>query len=344
MLLKREGANRGAVTSFVIATPESSVDSISVTWALLDPVMTVVRPICAFVMAVVAGLGVNFLERANGEGQKGAASHAACCQGSGAGQVARRPEFSLSALASGMVSLWGDISTWFFAGVVAAGVITALVPSSFLEAHFGGGPGSMFLMLAAGIPLYICATASTPLAAALILKGASPGAALVLMLTGPATNITAISSLFPIIGRRAVVIYLMVIAGFAVLFGLGLDWLYGMMGTDLKSVALAQAQRLPEWIKWICALLLLSLSAFIYGGRLINRDGRKGDNGPEGEGTISGSSLPDAGASGRFVVKAPDNACTGRADGDAADPSGTGPGSSGTCMPPGCGSGGEKGG
>jgi uncharacterized membrane protein YraQ (UPF0718 family) len=310
VLLKKEGANRGAVTSFVIATPESSVDSISVTWALLDPVMTVVRPICAFVMAVVAGLGVNFLERTDDEAPKGGTSCAACCQGSGAGQRAKRPEFSLSALASGMVSLWGDISTWFFAGVVAAGVITALVPSSFLEAHFGGGPGSMFLMLAAGIPLYICATASTPLAAALILKGASPGAALVLMLTGPATNITAISSLFPIIGRRAVVIYLMVIAGFAVLFGLGVDWLYDLMGTDLKSVALAQAQRLPEWVKWICALLLLSLSAFIYAGRLINHRRAQGRRGADEE--HNGSSSP-------------------------------GSASSRTCMP-GSGSGGEKGG
>ncbi len=281
--MKKEGANRGAVTSFVIATPESSIDSISVTWALLDPIMTIVRPVCAFLMAVTAGLGVNFLHKDMHEASSEAAGASSCdqaCCKEDAGPSSLRVPVTPGLFMKTMVSVWGEISGWFFIGVAAAGLVTAMVPAGLLQEHFGGGPGSMLLMLLAGIPLYICATASTPLAAALILKGASPGAALVLMLTGPATNITAVSSLFPIIGKRAVAIYLAVIAGFAVAFGLGVDWLYGALDLDIRSVALSQGGRVPDSLKWGSALMLLLFSSAAYAGRVFKgRDSEKSGNG-----------------------------------------------------------------
>ena len=111
-------------------------------------------------------------------------------------------------------------------GLVLAGMIGALIPPEVMTRYLGGGLSSMLIMLALGIPLYICATASTPIAAALILKGVSPGAALVFLLAGPATNVTSLTVLFGILGKKATLIYLSTIAVIAVAFGLLLDAVY----------------------------------------------------------------------------------------------------------------------
>ena len=122
--------------------------------------------------------------------------------------------------------LWGDIAGWFFIGVLLAGIITAAIPEDIFSSHLGGGISAMLLMLAVGIPLYICATASTPIAAALILKGVSPGAALVFLLVGPATNLASLSVLVGFLGKRSTTLYLAVIASVSVLAGLVLDQVY----------------------------------------------------------------------------------------------------------------------
>ena len=100
--------------------------------------------------------------------------------------------------------LWEDIAKWFLFGLLLAGFITVLIPDDIFSKYLGSGLPAMLLMLAVGIPLYICATASTPIAAALILKGVSPGAALVFLLAGPATNIASLTVLTGVLGKRAV--------------------------------------------------------------------------------------------------------------------------------------------
>ena len=119
----------------------------------------------------------------------------------------------------------------------------------------------MLIMLAAGIPLYICATASTPIAAALILKGISPGAALVFLLAGPATNITSLTVLFGILGKRATAIYLLAIAVMAVICGLLLDEVYGILNISAHAVAGRAAEIIPHGVQVVGALALLALSA-----------------------------------------------------------------------------------
>ena len=118
----------------------------------------------------------------------------------------------------------------------------------------------MLIMLAAGIPLYICATASTPIAAALILKGVSPGAALVFLLAGPATNITSLTVLLGILGKRATVIYLLAIAVMSVVAGLLLDQVYGLLGISARAVAGQAAEVVPHWVQVMGALTVLALS------------------------------------------------------------------------------------
>lgn len=115
--------------------------------------------------------------------------------------------------------LLGDIGKWLLIGVLLAGIISALVPDDFFITYLNNEVLSLLIMLGVGIPLYICASASTPVAAALVLKGLSPGAALVFLLAGPATNAATITVISRYLGRSATIVYLFAIALCAVLFG-----------------------------------------------------------------------------------------------------------------------------
>ena len=133
----------------------------------------------------------------------------------------------------------------------------------------------MLVMLLVGIPLYVCATASTPIAAALILKGVSPGAALVFLLAGPATNVTSLSVLLGVLGKRATVIYLATIAALSVAFGLAVDQVYAAFSLTPQALVGQAAEIVPEWMKWGGALLLLALSIKPVGRSLAARWQRK---------------------------------------------------------------------
>jgi hypothetical protein len=152
------------------------------------------------------------------------------------------------------------MALWFFVGLILAGTITTLVPPEIITRYLGGGLPAMLIMLAVGIPLYICATASTPIAAALILTGVSPGAALVFLIAGPATNITSLTVLLGILGKRATAIYLTAIAVSAVVFGLILDQVYRMLDISARAVAGQAAEVIPHWAQIAGALILLGLS------------------------------------------------------------------------------------
>jgi uncharacterized protein len=135
-----------------------------------------------------------------------------------------------------------------------------LIPESVMARFLGGGFGSMLIMLVIGIPLYICASASTPIAAALILKGVSPGAALVFLLAGPATNVTSLSVLVRLLGRNGTIRYLLVLSVCAVVFGLGVDAVYSWFGISPKASIGEAAEIMPAWLKLGGAVLLLLLS------------------------------------------------------------------------------------
>jgi hypothetical protein len=156
--------------------------------------------------------------------------------------------------------LWSDLAGWFFAGILLAGIIIVLVPDVMISRYLGGGISSMLLMLLFGIPLYICATASTPIAAALILKGVSPGTALVFLLVGPATNITSLSVLVGLLGKRASIIYLAAIAVVSLLCGLFLDAVYLSLGISAVAVAGRAGDVIPGAVMLVGTLLLLLLS------------------------------------------------------------------------------------
>jgi uncharacterized protein len=267
--LKRQGANNGATAAFLISTPESGVDSIALTYALIDPVMTVARPAAAFATAAVAGIAENMLGQEKEE--KVVRPDLSCPVDNCCDGVDCLPEVHeghhtfIQKLKAGfryaLFELWEDIAPWFLLGLLLAGAITALIPSDLMTRYLGGGLPAMLIMLAVGIPLYICATASTPIAAALILKGVSPGAALVFLLAGPATNITSLTVLFGLLGKRATAIYLASIAVVSVACGLALDQVYDFLGISAQAVAGQAAEIIPFWAQIAGALALLAMSA-----------------------------------------------------------------------------------
>jgi uncharacterized protein len=286
--LRRQGANKGAVTAFLIATPESGIDSIAISYALLDPLLTVVRPIAAFVTAMGAGIVENICEKPGGEAFSAADSYCpvdGCCNGVGCPpEEHRRHHSTVEKFMAGMrfafFELWPDLAVWFVIGVLLAGVIGALVPANALASYLSGGLWSMLLILLVSMPMYICATASTPVAAALILKGVSPGAALVFLLAGPATNITSITVLVGVLGKRAVVIYLASIALFSISCGLAVDAFYRTLGLSPLATMGQVAEITPWGMQILSAIFLLIISLGFIVKRHHHREKDKGHKSP----------------------------------------------------------------
>lgn len=278
MELRKKGASRESTLAFLITTPESSLDSILLTWGLMGPFMAIVRPVAAFVTAILAGIMV--IADRNGEGAERLEANEGdpiCCKPTETADTsqlretdhaeqtlgemakwwrwllrqlgirtsseneveeARRPMFGLligPALRYGATELLDRVVFWLVIGILLAGVIGALVPADLAEGSLGSGVIPMLLLIVAGVPLYLCASASTPVAAALLLKGFSPGAALVFLLTGPATNISTLLMLAKVFGRRFVAVYLASIVVAALGCGLALDAFVGWVGWTVSA-------------------------------------------------------------------------------------------------------------
>lgn len=219
--LRKQGASKAATVSFLISTPESGIDSIAVTYGLLGPVLAVIRPLAAFLTAFVAGLAVHFGDPS---------AHASSLPQA----MPQSPLGLRSGFAYAFGKLLADITPWYLFGMLLGGVLDVFLPADLVSTYLGGGVLSLLLMLAIGVPMYICASASTPIAAALLMKGLSPGAALVFLLAGPATNLSIIPMLTKFLGGRAVALYLASIVVVTFLIGLAADawlprdlWLFG---------------------------------------------------------------------------------------------------------------------
>lgn len=266
--LKKQGANNGATTAFLISTPESGADSIAITYALLDPFLMILRPLTAFVTATVAGITENLFTQ--NRIQKPIIADLSCpidgcCDGKDCSPEIHKKHHTFTekikaGLKFAVSEVWGDLVLLFFVGILIAGAISAMIPDDLIARYMGGGLPTMLIMLAAGIPIYICATASTPIAAALILKGISPGAALVFLIAGPATNMTSLTVLFGILGKRATAIYLISIAVMAVLFGLLTDWIYRTAGLSVQAAVGQATEWVPLWIQLSAVFILLLIS------------------------------------------------------------------------------------
>lgn len=231
MGVRESGASKASTASFLVATPETGVDSIGITYALMGPVMAIVRPIVAILSAIVTGLGIAaFCD--NSLPPPAEKTGKSCCAGKSTTPTHSLTEKLSQAVSYGFGKLLSDFMGWLLIGLGFAALISTYVPEDFLTQH-GNGLIAMLLAIAISIPMYVCATASTPIAAGLMLSGLSPGVALVFMLTGPATNIATLMVVKNSMGTKALGIYLLSISVCAIASGLALDTLLAMMGWSI---------------------------------------------------------------------------------------------------------------
>ena len=260
--LRDSGVNKGGTVSFLIATPESSIDSILLTYSLTDPLLTAARPITAFLTAVVAGLTESCFE--GKEANAVTALSQAKCDDCG---CAASPELSKvgfvgrfgAGLKHSFTTLIGDLAPYLLIGYLLAGLVGVLLGPDMarLPDYLTSGWAAYVGATIVGVPLYVCATSTTPLAAVLLASGFPPGAILVFLMVGPATNVATLAVLKRIIGLGSTIRYLASIVVVSVACGLALDWLYGITAVTPSYTAGAHASE-AGWFH-ISSAVVLSL-------------------------------------------------------------------------------------
>lgn len=217
MSLRKDGVSRGAVTSFLIATPQTGVDSIMATYSVFGLPFAIIRPVAAFCTALFGGHLVNVFVH---DDDKCRVSGDVVCD------CEKKNNHKLvEVFKYGFVTMLQDVGKWLILGLLIAGLITIIVPDSFFSQFADMPILNMIIVLAFSIPMYLCATGSIPIAAALMLKGLTPGAALVLLMAGPATNVASLLVVNKVMGKKNLLVYLASIICGAVAFGLVIDYL-----------------------------------------------------------------------------------------------------------------------
>jgi uncharacterized membrane protein YraQ (UPF0718 family) len=264
LAVRKAGASKGATSSFLVATPETGVDSISFSYAVLGPVFAIARPVAALTSAIIAGVLVNSFDKED-EVAEPVKAESSCCHSEKKEQLETEPSLGkklISAVQYGYGRMISDTAKWLVIGLVAATIITAVVPQSFFL-QWGDGLLAMIVMVIVGLPMYICATASTPVAAGLLFAGISPGAALVFMLTGPATNIATMGVIKEQLGMRSLIAYMIGVIVTAIACGLMLNQLYAFYGWELQISMMAHGESFPLW-RQLAAVLLCALLARVW--------------------------------------------------------------------------------
>lgn len=321
LTLRRSGASKGATVSFLVATPENGADSLALTYALLGPFMTIVRPIAAIFSAIAAGVLTLMLDdektTANVRPVASSTTQISCCSSAKScgssknvsltvlnqpdvvtaddksiavnavnadtavtqGQqpachdsttpsvtqasTTNKPNHAITIYRYMVDDLLGDIIIWLAVGLVISAVVSTFVPPDAM-AKWGSGLLAMVLMLFVGVPMYICATASTPVAAAMLMAGVSPGTTLVFLLAGPATNIGTIGLVAQELGKRACIAYLGGVAAGAIISGLITDWLVTNYHFAVTSEHGDHANLIPAWLSITSLLILLFMTGQHY--------------------------------------------------------------------------------
>jgi uncharacterized protein len=309
-LLKRQGASRSAITSFLISTPQTGVDSILASYAMLGLPLTLWKVLTAMVSGIFGGVLSGWVDRADrstdrntGRSTDGPATDltaaargealaappvASCCGGDACatlpseyrktGLTAR----ARNALSYGLGTLVREIAGWLVVGTLIGGAITAFVPDAFLARNFPNVYLQMLVVVAVAVPLYVCATGSVPVAAALVMKGMPLGAAVVFLIAGPATNVATLTVFTKVLGRRTVAVYLGTIVVMSLTFGVLFQIAFphaqlpmaaqvAMAGHAGHAGHVAQAAIAHvTWWQWACSALLglLIARALVFKARL----------------------------------------------------------------------------
>ncbi|RPH99135.1 MAG: hypothetical protein EHM72_11975 [Calditrichaeota bacterium] len=250
--LRKAGAGNGAVLSFLIATPTSGVDSIAATYSLLGPFFAAYRVLSSFVVAIFTGSLANIFKVSRSENQEQNNPSIPIEKASIGRRIERVFHF-------GFIQLISEIGKWLVIGVIFGGIITYFLPDNFFNETIKPGIATILLMVVISVPLYVCATGSIPIAAALMLKGLNPGAAFVLLLAGPATNSVTITVISRFLGKKLTAIYLGALIISSIGLGLLLDSLWKHFNLQFTFAHHHNHQLLPDWLAWSSAVILILL-------------------------------------------------------------------------------------
>ena len=272
--LRKQGAGKGPTLSFLISTPTTGIDSILATYGLLGWLFAVVRPVSAFIAGIIGGAVTNLAEREHGASEPPVETRTCELCGEEEKRVHEWIERLTGMFRYAFGDLIDDSGGWLIVGILAGGIISFFVPEEVVGRYLGNPLLAYPLMMLIGIPLYVCASASIPIAASLIMKGMAPGAAFVFLFTGPATNTATISFVGGTLGRRALSIYLLTIACSAIIFGMVIDALWPVAGTDVTALH-AHGGMLPAWLNTGAAFFLVAAVTASFVMRLLDRFSRE---------------------------------------------------------------------
>ena len=263
--LRRSGASRAASTSFLIATPQTGVDSIAATYSMMGLPFAILRPVAALVTSLFGGMAVGHWER------KGALD-----------DVRDETSYEFSELPQGFwnkvretfkygfFDMMQSIGRWLLIGLVVAALITVLLPDDFFSTYARWPLLNMFVIVLVAVPMYVCATGSIPIAAALMLKGMSPGCALVLLMAGPAANVASMFVVNNAFGRKATVVYLLSIIGGAIGFGVLVDYWPGLRELFVNALpchVMHHGMHGASWLNTLCSIALLGMIVVAMGAK-----------------------------------------------------------------------------
>lgn len=253
MSLRKEGASKGSVAAFLISTPQTGVDSIIATGSLMGWPFAIMRPLAAFIMAIAGGAIVNAADNSSD------AMHASSTACQHAHTHKTFWQKMIEALRYAFIDMMEDIGKWLVAGLIVAGLITVFIPDSFFVVFQGNTWASMLLVMCLSLPMYLCATGSIPIAVALMMKGLTPGAALLLLIAGPACNLASMLVVRKVMGTRTLLAYIGSIVIGAIFFGWLTDYLHfnGIINfmSDLTSQE-ACCEEHTSWFSWLCTAVL----------------------------------------------------------------------------------------
>lgn len=285
--LRRQGASKGASTSFLIATPQTGVDSIAATYALLGLPFAIVRPIAALVGSVAGGMAVDRSDKDGDNDMPVTASATACsdgcCQSAAEAEAPRGFINKMwAAVKYGLTDMVASVGKWLVIGLVVAAVITVAVPDSLFLSLAEYPRLAMLVMVAVAVPMYVCATGSIPIAMSLMLKGLTPGVGFVLLMAGPAANFASVMVLSKSLGRRATAVYVLSVVVTAILFGLLIDYLLPAQWFAIGGAAdtIAHCHVEWPWFPTLCSALLVALllRAFVAGAAELRRFRKESNN------------------------------------------------------------------
>lgn len=252
---RKNGASAGATNSFLISTPQTGVDSMMITYSMMNIYWAILRPIAAFVTGIAGGIITDKLVKDDPI----------------TAQTVEQIEPSIAAdsifkriFRYAFIDLLSDISRQLLLGIVLAVLFMLLIPPNLFTEYLHSPLINMVIILVISVPLYVCATGSVPIAASFLLVGMSPGAVLVFLMAGPATNAATITVLWRSIGKKATLIYLATIILGSMAFGIVID--YGIIDTQLfVNVPSLNQHHIhgTDWIAVLSSVLLIALLIFV---------------------------------------------------------------------------------